>query len=84
MRKESTVDWESILGRAARAGKEAILSQYDSKGRTEVVGRGLGGDLTLKIDEASEKAIHESLNNSLGEDSYLFVSEGTGRSSQQG
>ena len=77
-KKRSTLDWRAVLGKAAQAGKDAILSQDDSKARREVVGRGFGGDLTLKIDEASERAIHESLNNSLGEDSYLFVSEELG------
>ena len=51
------MDWESILYIEAAAGKKAILRNYDQKSRTMVMKRGMGGDLTLKIDEVSERAI---------------------------
>jgi len=40
--------------------------------------RGVGGDLTLRIDEVSERAIHDSLKSDLGEGSFVFLSEELG------
>jgi myo-inositol-1(or 4)-monophosphatase len=71
-------DWIEVLAKAANAGKKAIIESYDTNSRKKIVGRGFGGDLTLKIDEASETAIHESLNETLGEDAYILVSEELG------
>ncbi len=69
-------EWIEILRRAANAGKQAIEKNYDQRAR--VLKRGVGGDLTLKIDEASESAIYESLLADLGEGSFVFVSEEIG------
>ncbi|HZW56921.1 MAG TPA: inositol monophosphatase family protein [Nitrososphaerales archaeon] len=80
----SNRDWIALLRKAASAGKEAILRNYDDHGnRSAIVGRGAGGDLTLKIDEAGESAIHSSLNEDLGKDSYIFVSEELGEVSTE-
>ncbi len=43
-----------------------------------VMKRGMGGDLTLKIDEVSERAIYSSLNRDLGKDGFIFLSEEIG------
>lgn len=76
--------WVNTLRRAAYAGKKAILSNYDIASRRKIIKRGVGGDLTLKIDEASERAIHESLKSSLGEDSFIFLSEELGEVKSRG
>jgi myo-inositol-1(or 4)-monophosphatase len=78
LHKPTQQDWLSILRRAAKAGRAAILANYDVGSRTEVTGRGAGGDLTLRIDEVSENAILHSLRRDLGEDSFVFVSEELG------
>jgi fructose-1,6-bisphosphatase/inositol monophosphatase family enzyme len=70
--------WEGVLRRAASAGKRAILQNYDDASRHKVVKRGVGGDLTLRIDEVSERAIHDSLKSDLGEGSFVFLSEELG------
>ena len=70
--------WLSVLRRAADAGKRAILSNYDYSERRTVIGRGAGGDLTLKIDKISETAIHRSLIKDLKGESFVFVSEELG------
>lgn len=75
---KSKVNWERTLRKAAHAGKRAILSNYDLEVRKKIVKRGVGGDLTLKIDEASEKAIHDSLKKTLGKDTFVFLSEELG------
>jgi myo-inositol-1(or 4)-monophosphatase len=67
-----------VLRRAASAGKRAILQNYDPVSRRKVVKRGVGGDLTLRIDEVSERAIHDSLKGDLGEESFVFLSEELG------
>lgn len=72
------MNWESVLRKAAVAGRKAILSNYDGFARRKIVKRGVGGDLTLRIDEASEQAIHESLKKNLGENSFVFLSEELG------
>ena len=77
-------EWVEILRRAAKAGKQAIEKNYDFNSRTSVVKRGVGGDLTLKIDEASESAIHQSLLQDLGEGSFVFVSEEIGEIKTRG
>lgn len=74
----SRANWEAVLKRAAAAGREAILKNYDRASRQEVVKRGAGGDLTLKIDDASERAIHSSLKKDLGDESFVFLSEELG------
>ena len=71
-------DWTHVLRRAASSGKRAILRNYDRKSRTTVVKRGVGGDLTLRIDEVSERAIYSSLKRDLGEESFVFLSEELG------
>lgn len=75
------IDWVPILRRAAESGKNAILRNYDMASRTKVVKHGVGGDLTLKIDEVSERAIHESLKRDLAEESFVFLSEEMGETS---
>jgi myo-inositol-1(or 4)-monophosphatase len=70
--------WEAVLRRAAAAGRKAILSNYDVASRRAVLKRGAGGDLTLKIDEVSERAIYRSLIDDLGKDSFVFLSEEMG------
>ena len=77
MEKQEGNEWLKILQEDAEAGREAILQNYDSKSRNEVIGRGAGGDETLRIDLASESAIHKSLDRSLGRD-YIFLSEEMG------
>src|SRR5437016_5622800 len=71
-------DWLPILRRAARAGKSAILKNYDHAKRNEIVKRGVGGDMTLRIDEVSEIAIHRSLKKDLGAGTFVFLSEEAG------
>lgn len=70
--------WKPVLRRAATSGKKAILRNYDLTNRTTVVKRGVGGDLTLKIDELSERAIYSSLRKDLGKESFVFLSEELG------
>ncbi len=70
--------WQGILRKAAKAGRKAILANYDEASRREIVKRGVGGDLTLRIDEVSENAIHRSLRRDLGDGSFVFVSEELG------
>ncbi|MHB8568384.1 MAG: inositol monophosphatase family protein [Nitrososphaerales archaeon] len=72
------LDWEKILRQAAFQGKNAILENYNPESRRETLGQGVGGDQTLRIDEASEIAIHASLDQALGVDSYIFLSEEIG------
>jgi myo-inositol-1(or 4)-monophosphatase len=64
--------------RAARLGRRAIIRNYDWESRNLVMKRGVGGDQTLKIDEASESAIFRSLKHDLGKDSFVFLSEELG------
>ncbi|MGI0078024.1 MAG: inositol monophosphatase family protein [Nitrososphaerales archaeon] len=78
MRNITEQGWLSALRKAAKAGRKAILDNYDEGSRSRVVKRGVGGDLTLRIDEVSEKAIHRSLLRDLGENSFVFVSEELG------
>lgn len=75
---KAQISWEAALRRAAVAGKRAILSTYGGPTRKKIVKRGVGGDLTLGIDEASEQAIHTSLKGDLGEESFVFLSEELG------
>lgn len=72
------IDWETVLRRAGSAGRQAILQNYDEVSRRKIVKRGVGGDLTLRIDEVSERAIHDSLKKDLGEGSFVFLSEELG------
>ena len=78
MSKITQQHWLAILRKAARAGRNAILENYDKASRRKVIKRGVGGDLTLRIDEVSENAIHKSLLRDLHEDSFVFVSEELG------
>ncbi len=78
MSKITQQHWLAILRKAARAGRNAILENYDQASRRKVIKRGVGGDLTLRIDEVSENAIHKSLLRDLHEDSFVFVSEELG------
>jgi len=71
-------DWATILRKAASAGRTAILQNYNVASRRKVVKRGVGGDLTLRIDEVSERAIHDSLKRDLGKDNFVFLSEEMG------
>ena len=72
------IDWATVLRKAASAGRTAILQNYNVASRRNVVKRGVGGDLTLKIDEVSERAIHNSLKHDLGKDNFVFLSEEMG------
>jgi len=72
------IDWKKVLHNASAAGRSAILENYDQISRRKVVMRGVGGDLTLRIDEVSERAIHDSLKRDLGEGSFVFLSEELG------
>ena len=45
--------------------------------RHKIIKRGVGGDMTLRIDEVSEKAIYNSLKADLGK-SFVFLSEELG------
>src|ERR1700726_1877418 len=76
--KMKNADWLPILRRAARAGRSAILKNYDRVKRNEIVKRGVGGDMTLRIDEVSKSAIHRSLKKDLGAGSFVFLSEEAG------
>lgn len=77
-------EWVEILRKAAKAGRQSILENYDLATRSRMTKRGVGGDLTLKIDEASESAIYKSLIEDLGEDSFVFVSEEIGEIKTRG
>ncbi len=70
--------WIGSLRKAANAGKKAILANYKEDERRTVIGKGVGGDMTLKIDKASEDAIYSSLVRDLGRDEFVFVSEEIG------
>ena len=72
------IDWAAVLRRAASAGRTAILQNYNVASRRSVVKRGVGGDLTLRIDEVSERAIHNSLKRDIGKDNFVFLSEEMG------
>lgn len=74
----SPKDWLAILHRAARAGRSAILRNYNPESREKIMKRGVGGDLTLRIDQVSEDAIHKSLTHDLPSNSFVFVSEELG------
>jgi fructose-1,6-bisphosphatase/inositol monophosphatase family enzyme len=76
---KNELEWIEIIRKAAKAGKQAILQNYDNiSSRRKITKRGVGGDLTLKIDEDSESAIYKSLVQDLGENSFVFVSEEIG------
>jgi myo-inositol-1(or 4)-monophosphatase len=81
---KSEQEWVEILRKAARAGKKSILENYDLNSRRQITKTGVGGDLTLKIDEASESAIYKSLLRDLGEGSFVFVSEEIGEIKSRG
>src|SRR5579875_941103 len=81
MAAQNETQWLGILRRAANSGRKAILANYDLITRKTVTKRGMGGDLTLRIDEVSEDAIYKSLAKDLGNrDSFVFVSEEMGES----
>jgi myo-inositol-1(or 4)-monophosphatase len=71
-------EWLPILRKAARAGRYAILKNYDLASRNRIVKRGVGGDMTLRIDELSESAIYSSLQKDLGKGTFVFLSEEVG------
>ena len=71
-------EWIPILRKAARAGRNAILQNYDLASRNRIVKRGVGGDMTLRIDELSENAIYNSLQRDLGKGAFVFLSEEVG------
>jgi myo-inositol-1(or 4)-monophosphatase len=71
-------DWVKVLRSAAAKGREAILTNYDLASRRRIVKQGVGGDMTLKIDEVSEVAIYDSLKRELGVESFVFLSEELG------
>jgi myo-inositol-1(or 4)-monophosphatase len=75
------LDWTAILGRAGLAGKKAILRNYTETSRHQVLGRGKGGDMTLRIDKVSEQAIYNALKRDLG-NSFTFLSEEVGEVSK--
>ena len=74
-------DWLPALKKAARAGRRAILQNYTESSRHKVLGRGMGGDMTLRIDKVSENAIYNSLKRDLG-NSFVFLSEEVGEVSK--
>lgn len=76
-------NWPNILRRAGNAGRKAILENYTESNRHKITGRGTGGDMTLRIDKVSERAIFKSLKNDLG-DSFVFLSEEVGEVSKAG
>jgi len=71
------LDWIKILKKAGHAGKKAILRNYTAVNRHKIIKKGVGGDMTLRIDEVSEEAIHNSLKADLGR-SFVFLSEELG------
>jgi myo-inositol-1(or 4)-monophosphatase len=71
------LDWEKTLRKAGLAGKKAILQNYTESSRHKILGKGMGGDMTLRIDRVSEKAIQRSLKADLGT-SFVFLSEEIG------
>ncbi len=74
-----TSRWLTILRRAVSAGRRAIRSNYSFQRRMKIIGRGVGGDLTLSIDRISEEAIYNSiLRNAGGKDKFIFLSEEAG------
>jgi myo-inositol-1(or 4)-monophosphatase len=79
--KRST--WVNILRRAGLAGRKAILQNYTDASRHKVLGKGTGGDMTLRIDKVSERAIFRSLNSDLGK-CFVFLSEEVGEVSKPG
>ncbi len=78
MQSKTETKWLKILLKAANAGRKAILTNYHNLERRTVIGHGIGGDLTLKIDQVSEIAIHRSLLRDLEDQPFVFVSEEIG------
>jgi len=74
-------NWVNILRRAGLAGRKAILQNYTDASRHKVMGKGMGGDMTLRIDKVSENAIFRSLSSDLGK-SFVFLSEEVGEVSK--
>jgi len=74
------LDWTRILRKAGHAGRKSILQNYTEANRHKIIKRGVGGDMTLRIDEVSEKAIHDSLKADLGKN-FVFLSEELGETS---
>ncbi len=70
-------NWSKVLRKAGAAGRKAILQNYTDVSRHKILGKGMGGDMTLRIDKVSEKAIFRSLKNDLGK-SFIFLSEEVG------
>ncbi len=85
-RRESkrVTDWVKVLRRACLAGRKAIEDNYNVKARNLTLGRGSGGDLTLRIDKVSEDAIYKSLVRDLGKNSFVFFSEELGEKKPHG
>lgn len=71
------LNWLRILRSAGLAGRKAILQNYTETSRHKVLGKGMGGDMTLRIDKVSERAIYNSLKRDLGK-SFVFLSEEVG------
>jgi myo-inositol-1(or 4)-monophosphatase len=76
-RKQKISNWSSVLRRAGASGRKAILRNYTYSSRHQIIGKGMGGDMTLRIDKVSEKAIYNSLKRDLGR-SFVFLSEEMG------
>ncbi|HYB04673.1 MAG TPA: inositol monophosphatase family protein, partial [Nitrososphaerales archaeon] len=70
-------DWSKVLRKAGAAGRKAILQNYTDISRHKILGKGMGGDMTLRIDKVSETAIYRSLKADLGK-SFIFLSEEIG------
>jgi myo-inositol-1(or 4)-monophosphatase len=70
-------EWLRILRKAGHAGRKAILENYTETSRHKILGKGMGGDMTLRIDKVSENAIHSSLKSELG-NAFVFLSEEVG------
>jgi myo-inositol-1(or 4)-monophosphatase len=74
-------DWSLVLRKAGNAGRKAILRNYTETSRHKILGKGMGGDMTLRIDEVSERAIYNSLKSNLGKE-FVFLSEEIGEVSK--
>lgn len=80
-RKNKQPNWGAILRRAGKAGRSAILRNYTESSRHKELRRGVGGDMTLRIDAVSERAIFSSLRRDLGSE-FIFLSEEMGEISK--
>jgi myo-inositol-1(or 4)-monophosphatase len=76
------VNWTQVLRKAGAAGRGAILRNYSESSRHKILGKGVGGDMTLRIDRVSENAVFSSLKKDLGSSPFVFLSEEIGEVSK--